>query len=226
MKKMTKRVILAAVFLAMCVPFVSAWNVDSYTIAPSGSLAQNTPVKVSFTVEFPINTSEATFPSGSDLVMTTDLANPTWSYTITTSDGGSAVTPGFYNQTLDLSGIILSYQGHGSEVMSVTLTGTTPVVNTTSSKTMLNAYEVDKTGRAVTGSQVTETAVVSDSIQTPATTTTTTSTTTNSKMNQSGGILDQIIGMFKSLLGIRSLDFFLFWVISIKNGFDQLSMWD
>jgi hypothetical protein len=200
MKKMTKLVILATVFLAVCVPFVSAWNVDSYTIAPSGSLAQNTPVKVSFTVEFPVNTSEATFPSGSDLVMTTDLANPTWSYTITTSDGGSSVTPGFYNQTLDLSGIILSYQGHGSEVMSATLTGTTPVVNSTSSKTMLNAYEVDKTGNVVTGSQVTKTAVISDSIQTPATTT----TTTNSKMNQSGGILDQIIDMFRSLFGIQS----------------------
>jgi hypothetical protein len=204
MKKLTKLVILATVFLAVCVPFVSAWNVDSYTIAPSGSLAQNTPVKVSFTVEFPANTSEATFPSGSDLVMTTDLVNPTWSYTITTSDGGSAVTPGFYNQTLDLSGIILSYQGHGSEVMSVTLTGKTPVVNTTSSKTMLNAYEVDKTGMVVTGSQVTKTAVISDSLQAPAATTTTTSTTTNSKMNQPNGILDQIIGMFKSLFGIQS----------------------
>ncbi len=57
--------------------------------------------------------------------MTTDLVHPAWSYTITTSDGGSAVTPGFYNQTLDLSGIILSYKGQGSEVMSVALKGTT-----------------------------------------------------------------------------------------------------
>jgi hypothetical protein len=200
MKKLTKLVILATVFLAVCVPFVSAWNVDSYTIAPSGSLAQNTPVKVSFTVEFPANTSEATFPSGSDLVMTTDLVNPTWSYTITTSDGGSAVTPGFYNQTLDLSGIILSYQGHGSEVMSVMLTGTTPVVNAPGSATILNAYQVDKTGKVVTGSQVTETAVISDAVF-ASTTPTTTST---SKPNQPTGVFDQIIRMFKSLFGIQS----------------------
>ena len=78
--------------------------------------------------------------------MATDLTNPTWSYTITTGNGGSAVTPGYYNQTLDLSGIILSYKGQGSEVMSVTLKGTTPQVSTPASRTILDVHEVDKTG--------------------------------------------------------------------------------
>jgi len=195
MKNRTKLLILATVFLAVCVPFVSAWNVERYTTDPSGSLAPDTPVKVSFSVEFPANTSEATFPAGSDLVMTTDLVHPVWSYTITTSDGGSAVTPGFSNQTLDLSGIILSYRGQGSEAMSVTLKGTTPQVSTPASATILDVHEVDKTGKVVAGSRVTETAVISGPDQT---------STTNSKMNEQSGIFDQIIRMIKSLFGIQS----------------------
>jgi hypothetical protein len=183
MKKLTKLVILATVFLAVCVPLVSAWTVESYTINPSGSLTPNTSVKVSFNVEFPANTSEITFPVGSDLVLTTDLVNPAWSYTITNGNGGSSVTPSYYNQTLDLSGIILSYRGHGSghgsEVMNVTLTATTPMVSTATSKTILNVHEVDKTGNVITSSQVIQTAVISQS-----------------------GLLDQIIGMFKSLFGM------------------------
>jgi hypothetical protein len=195
MKNRTKLLILATVFLAVCVPFVSAWNVERYTTDPSGSLAPDTPVNVSFGVEFPANTSEATFPAGSDLVMTTDLVHPVWSYTITTSDGGSAVTPGFSNQTLDLSGIILSYKGQGSEAMSVTLKGTTPQVSTPASATILDVHEVDKTGKVVAGSRVTETAVISDSVQ---------ASTTNPTMNEQSGVFDQIIRMFKSLFGMQS----------------------
>ncbi len=161
MKNRTKLLLPAAVFLVVCVPFVSAWNVDRYTTDPSGSLAPDTPVKVSFGVGFSANDSETTFPAASDLVMTTDLVHPTWSYTITTSNGGSAATPGFSDQTLDLSGIILSCRGQGREVMSVTLKGTTPRVSTPSSATLLDVHEVDKTGNVVTGSRVTETAVIS-----------------------------------------------------------------
>ncbi|WP_321508183.1 hypothetical protein [uncultured Methanoregula sp.] len=193
MKKLIKLVIPAIVFLAVCIPLVSAWNVDSYTIDPSGPLAPDTLVNVSFNVGFPTNSSQTTFPVRSDLVMTTDLINPTWSYRIMTSDGGSAVTPGFTNQTLDLGGFLLSNKGRVSQVMSVRLTGTTPGVSTTSPATILNIYEVGGTGSIITSSQVIQTAVVSgpDQISPPA-----------SKMNPQSGILDQIIGMFKSLFGM------------------------
>nr|WP_320160681.1 hypothetical protein [uncultured Methanoregula sp.] len=194
MKTLTKLLILATVFLAVCVPFVSAWNVDSYTIDPSGPLTPNTAVNVSFNVVFPTNSSgTTTFPVRSDLVMTTDLVNPTWSYTIMTSDGGSAVAPKFANQTLDLGGFILSNKGRVSQVMSVTLTGTTPRVSSTSPVTVIDVYEVGSAGTAITSSQVTQTAVVSGSGQTSS---------QPSKITQPGGIFDQIIGMFKSLFGM------------------------
>jgi len=195
MKKLTKLVILATVFLAACIPLVSAWNVESYTVDPSGPLTTNTSVNVSFSVEFPTGTSGTTFPAGSDLVLATDLINPTWSYTITTGDGGSAVVPSFKNQTLDLSGLILSYQGHGSEVMGVRLTGRNPVVSSTSANTILDIYEVDRTGKVVTSSEVIQNAAVSGYNQT---------STTNSHTNQQSGLFDQIIGIFKNLFGMQS----------------------
>ena len=195
MKKLTKLIILATVFLAVCIPLVSAWTIDSYMIDPSGPLTPNTTVNVSFSVEFPTSSSGTTFPPGSDLVMTTDLINPTWLYTITTGDGGSAVAPGFSNQVLDVSGFVLSNKGRFSQVMNVRLTGTTPVVSTTTHRTILNVHEVDKTGRVITISQVIQTAVVSGPDQ---------SSTPPSKTNPQGGIFDQIIGMFKGIFGMQS----------------------
>ena len=103
------------------------------------------------------------------------------------------MAPAFSNQTLDMSGFILSYQGQGSQVMSVTLTGKTPAVSTTSGSTILNVHEVDRTGHVITSSQVIQTAVVSGPDQTSA---------AHPDMNGQTGVLDQILGMFRSLFGI------------------------
>jgi len=193
-----QRIILAAVFLVVCIPFVSAWNVESYTVTPTGPLPQNAPVTVTFVVDFPAEASELTFPAGSDLVLTTGLAKPAWSYTITTGDGGSSTTPAVYNQTLDLNGLLLSYKGHGSEAMSVTLAGTAPVVPAPANITVLEVHEVDRTGTVLTGSAFTRTAAVSDAVWTTATP----QATTQAKTDQQAGLWDQIVGMFKGLFGI------------------------
>jgi len=175
--------------------------VESYTINPSGPLPQNAPVTVSFTVDFPADDSEATFPAGSDLILTTGLSKPAWTYTITTGDGGSSTTPAVYNQTLDLSSLLLSYKGHGSEVMSVTLAGTAPAAAMPANITVLDVHEVDKTGTVVTGSAFTRTADISDAVWTTATPL---PTTEQPKTGQQTGLWDQIVGMFKSLFGITS----------------------
>lgn len=201
MKVRIQHIILAALFLAVCIPVVSAWNVESFTMNPTGPLPQNAPVTVTFVVDFPAEANETTFPAASDLVMTTDLAKPAWSYTITTGDGGSSTTPAFYNQTLDLSGLLLSYRGHGSEAMSVTLTGTTPVVPAPANITILKVYETDKTGHVVVGSTVTRNAAVSDTVWTTTATPQPAATETTEKQ---AGVWDQIVGMFKGLFGIVS----------------------
>jgi len=193
-----QRILLATVFLAVCIPFVSAWNVESYMVTPTGPLPQNAPVTVTFVVDFPAEASELTFPAASDLVLTTGLAKPAWSYTITTGDGGSSTTPAVYNQTLDLNGLLLSYKGHGSEAMSVTLTGTAPALSQPANITALDVHEVDRTGTVLTGSAFTRTAAVSDAVWTTATP----QPTTTGKTGQQAGLWDQIVGMFKGLFGI------------------------
>jgi hypothetical protein len=146
MTRTLRPIILALVLLAVCIPLASAWTVESYTINPSGPLPQNAPVTISFSVDFPADASEMTFPAGSDLILTTGLSKPAWTYTITTGDGGSSTTPAVYNQTLDLNSLLLSYKGHGSEVMSVTLAGTAPVAAVPANITVLDVHEVDKDG--------------------------------------------------------------------------------
>lgn len=201
MTRILRPIILTLVLLAACIPLASAWTVESYTINPSGPLPQNTPVTVSFTVDFPADASEMTFPAGSDLILTTGLSKPAWSYTITTGDGGSSTTPAVYNQTLDLSSVLLSYKDPGSEVMSVTLAGTAPAAAVPANITVLDVHEIDKTGTVVTGTGVTRTADISDAVWTTATPL---PTTEQPKAEQQTGLWDQIVGMFKSLFGISS----------------------
>jgi hypothetical protein len=198
MKHTIQRILLAAVFLAVCIPVVTAWTVESYTMNPSGPLPQNAPVTVTFSVDFPTEASEPTFPATSDRVMTTGLAKPAWSYTITTGDGGSSTTPAYYNQTLDLSGLLLSYKGHGSEALSVTLKGTAPAVPAPANVTVLDVHETDKNGKTVTSTQVTRTAAVSDAVWTTATP----QPTATAQTEQQAGLWDRIVGMFKGLFGM------------------------
>jgi hypothetical protein len=158
MKGLTKLIILAAVIFVVCIPVVSAFDVEGLTIDPSGALTPNTPVTVSFKVGFAATSGE-TFPSGSDLVLTTDLANPKWTYTLIL-DGVENPRNPVGGKTLDLSGFELSYPAKVDESVRVTVEGTAPTVDTTSNKTVLDIHEVDTHGNIVTSTQITKTAMV------------------------------------------------------------------
>jgi hypothetical protein len=158
MKGLTKLIILAAVIFLVCIPVVSAFDVEGLTIDPSGSLTPNTPVTVSFKVGFAATSGE-TFPSGSDLVLTTDLANPKWTYTLIL-DGVENPRNPVGGKTLDLSGFELSYPAKVDESVRVTVEGTAPTVDTTSNKTVLDIHEVDTHGNIVTSTEITRTAMV------------------------------------------------------------------
>ena len=158
MKGLTKLIILAAVIFIICVPVVSAWNVQGLTIDPSGSLTPNTAVTVSFNVAVPAS-SGSTFPVGSDLVMTTALANPKWTYTIVLNTVENPRNP-VTGQTLDLSGFELSYESTVDESLSVTLEGTAPSGTSTTNQTILDVHEIDSNGDIVTSSEVTQSVLV------------------------------------------------------------------
>ncbi|MGB7787407.1 hypothetical protein [Methanoregula sp.] len=121
-------------------------------------MTPNTPVTVSFNVAFAAS-SGYTFPAGSDLVMTTDLANPKWTYTVVLNTVENPRNP-VGGPTLDLSGFELSYASTVDESLSVTLEGTAPTVATTTNQTILDVHEVDSNGDTVTSSEVTQSVLV------------------------------------------------------------------
>jgi hypothetical protein len=157
MKGVTKWIVLAAILL-FCVPVVSAFTVSSVTIDPSGSLTPNTPVTVSYKIQFPASSGE-TFPSGSELQMSTDLDSPKWSWTLVL-DGVDNPRPQESGRMLSLSGFELSYPSSVDQSVRVTLEGKTPTVDKTTNKTIIKIQEVDQNNNVVTSSKVEHTAMV------------------------------------------------------------------
>lgn len=196
MNRIIKRNILVASLLILCIPAVSAFTVEGYTSDPLGSLTPNTPVIVSYTIGFPL-VSNTTFPPGNDLVMTTDLTNPAWTYTLILEGVENPRRP--VNGTpFELSGFELSYPSGVNESIRVTLTGTAPNVSSSTSKVILDVHEVNSTGTLVANTQVTRTAVVNSAFQTIPTTSSIVQTIPTMPSHQSNP-WDQILGMFNGL---------------------------
>lgn len=156
--KVTKLILLAVITVFLCIPAASAFSVTGMTIDPSGALTPSTAVTVSFKVDF-AGSSGSTFPSGSDLVLSTDLQNPKWTYTLLLDDVENPRNP-VGGKTLDLSGFELSYPSSVDEAVRVTLEGTAPTVDTTTEKILVNIREVDQNGNVLTSSMINKTALV------------------------------------------------------------------
>lgn len=216
MKQGIKMIVFAAVFLVLCTSAVSAFTVERYISNPPGTLAPDTPVTVSYDVEF-VYASGTTFPPEKDLVMTTELVNPKWMYTLILEGVDNPGRTPAAGQTLELSGFELSFRSNVNETVRVTLTGTTPGVSTPSSKKILDIYEINNLGNITTATRVTKTALVSNVPQatqtiyvssfniirtTPAPAETTIQATV--KTAQQNDVLDQVIGRVKSLFGLQS----------------------
>ena len=123
---------------------VAGFKVTSVYINPQGSLIQGTPVMVCATLDFSAAHGE-TFPSGSDLVMLTRLANPEWNYTLIL-DGMENPRNPIGGRILDLSSLEVSYPAKVDEKIHVILKGTAPDVNETANITLIKIFE-EATGR-------------------------------------------------------------------------------
>jgi hypothetical protein len=161
MKGLTKLITLAVIASILCIPAVSAFTVEGMTISPSGALTPGTAVTATFKVGFSAS-SDLTFPSGSDLVLTTDLKDPKWTYSLILDDVENSREP-VGGKTLDLSGFELSYGSSVDEIVSVTLEGTAPSVDVTSEKIIVNVKEIDSNGNTVSSSIVNKSALVINS---------------------------------------------------------------
>lgn len=157
MKGVIKWIVLAAILLAV-VPVVSAFNVASITVDPSGSLTPGTPVMVSYKIQF-VSSSGETFPSGSELQMSTDLDSPKWTWTLIL-DGVENPRPQAGGRTLSLSGFELSYPSKVDQSVRVTLEGITPSIDKTTNKSIIKIQEVDQNNNVITSSKIDRTAMV------------------------------------------------------------------
>lgn len=157
MKGVTKWIILAAILLSL-IPAISAFTVSSINIEPTGSLTPGTPVTITYKLEFPASSGE-TFPSGSELQMSTDLDKPVWSWTLVLDEIDNP-RPQEAGRMLSLSGFELSYPSDVDQKIRVTLQGTAPTVETTTNKTLIRLQEVDSNNNVVTSSKVERTTLV------------------------------------------------------------------
>jgi len=157
MKGLTKWIIIT-LSLIFCVQAVSAFQVSSITINPSGSMTPGTPVTVSYRVDFTASGAE-TFPSTNELDMSTDLDKPSWTYSLVL-DGVDTPQPASTGRMLSVSGWILAYPASVEESLKVNLEGTAPTVPTTSNKTIIQLQEVDSHNNIITNTVVTREAVI------------------------------------------------------------------
>lgn len=157
MKGVMKWIVLAAILL-LCTPVVSGFTVSSVTIDPSGSLTPGTPVMVSYKIQFAASSGE-TFPSGSELQMSTDLEKPKWSWTLIL-DGIENPRPQASGRMLTLSGFELAYPANVDQSIRVTLEGTTPTVDKVTNKSIIKIQEVDQNNNVIESSKVDRTAII------------------------------------------------------------------
>lgn len=157
MNSSMKWIILAAI-LVIGIPVVSAFSVSSVTIDPSGSLTPGAAVVVTYKIDFTASSGE-TFPSGSELQMTTDLQNPKWSWTLVL-DGVENARPQSGGRILSLSGFELSYPSSVEQAVRVTLEGTAPTVEKTTNKTIIKLQEIDSHNNIIESSKVERTTMV------------------------------------------------------------------
>ncbi|MFA6332818.1 MAG: hypothetical protein WCX22_07700 [Methanoregula sp.] len=125
------------------------------TMNPGGPVTSGTPVTVTSAINFVLTGTETTFPMDHDLVFSTTLDNPQWSYTLVL-DGVGNKRPAMPGTVLDLSGFELSYPGTvNEERVVVTLQGTAPAVREGMTKKVVQISVVDNFGNVVPNSTIT-----------------------------------------------------------------------
>jgi len=124
-------------------------------VSPAGPVTSGTPVTMTSVIDFVLTGSDTTFPRDHDLVFSTALDNPQWTYTLVLDDIGNK-RPVMHGTVLDLSGFELSYPGTvNEEQVVVMLQGTAQAVPEGRTKNVVQISVVDNSGNVVPNSTVT-----------------------------------------------------------------------
>jgi hypothetical protein len=214
---MVRYIFIALFCLIFFVSSVSAYTVTSMTITPdSVTLTPGQTVDLLFTIQ------ETFGQSVNDLVMNTALELPKWSYIIYVDGNPTAPTQSQLAK-IDITDVVLGYSDN--ETIEGTLSGTVPMDGQSTNLTVIQIYETDENGNQL-GTPYTQSAIVDKkgaitttvatkfptivSPTLPQTNTTPTESVgqliagQNQKPAQQNSLLDQIIRIFKGLLGIKS----------------------
>lgn len=126
---------------------------ETFVVNPAGPVTEGTPVTVTSSVNFVIAGAE-TFPWGSDLLFSTTLDNPHWTWSLVI-DGVENKKPAQSGKVLDLSGFELSFPSTvNEERVVVTLEGTAPAVQEGRTKTAIQVSVMDTTGNTLPNTTV------------------------------------------------------------------------
>jgi len=125
------------------------------TMNPGGPVTSGTPVTATSVIDFVLTGSDTTFPRDHDLVFSTTLDNPQWSYLLIL-DGVENPRLAMPGAVLALSGFELSYPGTvNEERVVVMLQGTAPAVQEGRTKKVVQISVMDSFGNVVPNSTVT-----------------------------------------------------------------------
>jgi hypothetical protein len=129
------------------------YNIEFLSINPSsGSLVPGTAVDISFEKYFS-NSGDDTFPSSSSVLMTTDLEEVNWTWTLVLN-GIENFRPQRNGTALELDGWDLTYPSDVEEYIRIRLQGMVPANNQTLNKSMLKLQEIDHANTIVAESTV------------------------------------------------------------------------
>jgi hypothetical protein len=210
MIRLTRLIILAAIIFTECIPAVSAtWDFQNYNCSQSNPLITNTPVNISFDIEFSAPPGGETFPSGGVLEMITYLTNPKWNYKLL-HNGTEELNNSVLGPRVDLKSFVISRPANINESIHVTLEGNVPTVEERTHMMILIVSQCDAIGNNI--DEIGEAASVINPNQVITTKPTisqrvvsvTSTIKQTQKVEHQSSILDQIIAIFKSLFGIES----------------------
>jgi len=132
-------------FLLSIIASVSAVQPSSEEVL-GGNITSGLPVTVKRVIDFPPSGSAGTFPSDHNLVITTRLENPTWTYSLVldgVQNPGKTVT----TEQLTLSGFELNYPSDVKQSVVIILNGTAPGVSRATMTSVMYIYETDGSGQ-------------------------------------------------------------------------------
>ncbi|MDD1685486.1 hypothetical protein [Methanoregula sp.] len=139
---------LVLLFLISLIGTASAFQPSSGALPTSENITSGSPVTYKAVIDFPPRGSEGTFPADHNLVFTTRLENPLWTYAL--------ILDGFRNpdktvtaEQLTLSGFELNYPANVQQSVVVIVNGTAPEVSRVTMTSIMDTSERDDAGKII-----------------------------------------------------------------------------